>query len=37
MGVEVKERVDLYLNSPSWAFMTRTRVNFTLVFNVLPV
>jgi hypothetical protein len=33
-SAEVKERVELHLHLPLWAFMTCSRVNFTLSFNL---
>jgi hypothetical protein len=32
-SAEVKERVELYFYSPSWAFVARSRVNFTFTFT----
>ena len=32
-SAEVKERVQLYLSSPLWAFVASSRVNFTFTFT----
>jgi hypothetical protein len=34
-SVKVKERVELYLYSPLWAFIACTKVNFTFTYVVL--
>jgi hypothetical protein len=34
-SVDVKERVELYLYSPFWAFVACSRVNFTFYYTFL--
>jgi hypothetical protein len=36
-SAEVKERVELYLYSPFWAFMACSRVNFTFTTTQINV
>jgi hypothetical protein len=34
-SVDVKERVEIYLYSPFWAFVACSRVNFTFYYTLL--
>jgi len=36
-SAEVKERIELYIYSPFWAFVACSRVNSTLTFTFITV